>query len=152
MKRLTVRNQTERGVQLAELALVLPILLMLLAAIIEFSQYFYTYTMLSKATRVGARYLSARALTEGEKTKAINLVVCGDPASCTGLTPVLPGLTTGKVTITASDASIAPNTIKVSITGFQYQPIINLASFVGGNPWQNVTVSPSTTMKYMLEN
>jgi Flp pilus assembly protein TadG len=50
--------RSERGTQLVELALVLPVLLALFAATAEFGRYFYNYATLAKATRAGARYLA----------------------------------------------------------------------------------------------
>jgi hypothetical protein len=47
----------ERGVQLVEVAIVIPITLMLFAAVGEFGRYFYEYTTLAKAERAGARQI-----------------------------------------------------------------------------------------------
>ncbi len=146
-------RRAESGAQLAELALVLPVFLVLLVAVAEFGLYFYTYTTLAKATRVGARYLSARVYTDGEKTKARNLVVCGSTSACATGSEVIKDLTTGNVTITSTGGSTTfPQTVTVRITGYNYQPIFDLSKFTGGASWQNVAVSPSTTMRYMLEN
>ena len=46
-------RRDEQGVQLVEIAIVIPILLMLFAAVAEFGLYFYEYTTMSKAARVG---------------------------------------------------------------------------------------------------
>ena len=59
----------ERGVQLVEVAIVIPILLMLFAAVAEFGRYFYEYTTLAKAARVGARYLATKSVSSGTTTK-----------------------------------------------------------------------------------
>lgn len=142
----------ERGAQLAELAIVLPVLLVLLAAIAEFGSYFYTYMTLSKATRSAARYLSAKVYTPTEVSKAKNMAVCGNADSCSGISPVLTGLTTSNIEITSAGGEYLPQTVKVRIIGYQYQPVFNLAQWIGGSAWANVDASPSTTMRYTLEN
>src|SRR5262245_53788543 len=94
--------RNESGAQLVELAIVLPIFLLLLVAAAEFGLYFYTYNTLAKATRVGARYLTAKVYTDTEKTKARNLVVCGSFNTCSTGSEIIKGLTTGNVAITSS--------------------------------------------------
>ncbi|MGH9939089.1 MAG: TadE/TadG family type IV pilus assembly protein [Blastocatellia bacterium] len=136
----------ECGVQLAELAIVLPILLLLLAAIAEFGNYFYTYTTLDKATRVAARYLAAHSDFAGEMNNAKNMAVCGATAACGGKT-VLNGFGAGNVEITYSGTSSTnPGLVTVRITGYTYQPVFDLGKLAGGASWKDVNVSPSTTM------
>src|SRR5215217_1125849 len=96
----------ERGTQLVELAIVLPILLALFAATAEFGRYFHSYATLAKATRAGARYLavtpvkvSQGGVNAAEDEKAKRLVVYGDPNVSDSAKPLLPGLTTANVTI-----------------------------------------------------
>src|SRR6266851_4064402 len=88
-------GRDERGVQLVELAIVLPIFMLLFAATAEFGRYFYEYTTLAKATRVGARYLATAAVKTSEDTNAKNIVVFGNAAG-TG-TPILTDLATSNV-------------------------------------------------------
>ena len=63
-------GRNERGVQLAELAIVLPVLLVLFGATVEFGRYFYEYTTLAKAARIGSRYLITADVNTVEKDKA----------------------------------------------------------------------------------
>ena len=65
--------RSERGTQLVELAIVLPVLLVLFGATAEFGRFFYTYQTLSKATRVGARYLTTAPTGGSADGKAQNL-------------------------------------------------------------------------------
>src|SRR5881394_297467 len=105
-------GRDERGVQLVELAIVLPIFLLLFAATAEFGRYFYEYTTLAKASRVGARYLATAAVKASEDTTAKNIIVFGN-ANGTG-DPILAGLTTANVTITRSGGvPILPQTVTV---------------------------------------
>ncbi|HEV2761418.1 MAG TPA: TadE/TadG family type IV pilus assembly protein, partial [Pyrinomonadaceae bacterium] len=121
----------ERGTQLVELAITLPVLLMMFAAVAEFGRYFYTYATLAKATRAGSRYLSTVPVKTGganaaEDMKAKQLVVYGDPNAASG-TPLAPGLTTANVQITrAGGVASVPATVRVEIVGYNYTPLINL--------------------------
>jgi Flp pilus assembly protein TadG len=147
-------GKKEKGIQLTELAIILPILMALLAAIAEFGNYFYYYTTLSKATRAGARYLSSRPYTDGEKAKAKNLMVCGNPSDCSSSTPILPGFSASNIQVTASGGTTyLPNTITVSIVSYNYSSLfnLNLVTNTAGS-WASIAVDPSTTMRYLLEN
>lgn len=142
--------RNERGVQLAELAIVLPIFLMLFGATAEFGRFFYEYTTLAKAARAGTRYLVTAPVTAAEDAIAKNIVVYGNPAG-TG-SPIVTGLTTANVTITrAGGASSLPETVKVQITNYQHQPIFDLGKIVNSNTLSlNIDVKPSVTMRYLL--
>lgn len=147
-----LRRASERGTQLAELSLILPILLLLIAGVTEFGRYFYTYTTLAKATRAGARYLASRPYNSTETTKAQNLVVCGSVEACGSGTAILGGLTTANVQVTASGSSSSlPNTVTVRIVSYNYSSIFDLSRFIGGAAWTSKAVTPSTTMRYMVE-
>ena len=89
----------ERGVQLVEVALVIPIMLLLFGAVAEFGRYFYEYTTAAKAARVGARFLASKSVNSGTnyELQAKNLVVYGNIGG-TG-SPVFPGMTINNVDI-----------------------------------------------------
>ncbi|HEV2885084.1 MAG TPA: TadE/TadG family type IV pilus assembly protein [Pyrinomonadaceae bacterium] len=142
--------KNERGVQLVELAIVVPILVMLFAATAEFGRYFYEYTTLSKASRAGARYLATAPVLPAEDVAAKNIVVYGNTAG-TG-SPILYGLTTANVTITRQGGvPVVPQTVKVQITDFKHQPLFNLGKLSNNQSLSlNVDVKPSVTMRYLL--
>ena len=56
VKRLLRRRRSERGAELIELALVLPILLLVFAAIVDFALMFQRFLVVSNAAREGARF------------------------------------------------------------------------------------------------
>src|SRR5882757_6573578 len=147
LKRLA---RDESGVQLVELAIVLPVFLLLFAAIAEFSCYFYEYTTLAKATRVGARYLATAAVKSAEDTNAKNIIVFGNAAG-TG-TPILTGLATSNVKISRTGGtSTVPLTVSVQIIGFKHQPILDLGKLMKiPTLSMNVDVKPTVTMRYLL--
>lgn len=136
----------ERGTQLVELAIVLPVMLVLFGATAEFGRFFYTYQTLSKATRSAARYLTVEPLG-GSDEKAANLVVYGNTAG-TG-DPLVEGLTVDDVDVVREGGSSAmPQLITVRVEGFTYQPVFDLGALVGNPSLSlNVAVSPSTTMR-----
>jgi Flp pilus assembly protein TadG len=140
----------ERGTQLVELAIVLPILILLFAATAEFGRYFDEDTTLAKAARAGTRYLATAAVNADEDGKAKNLVVYGNEAG-TGA-PLIPGLTTGNVVITRQGGVPAlPQTVTVEIYSFKHQPIFDLGKLTKVTSLSlNVDVKPSVTMRYLL--
>ena len=143
-------GRDDRGVQLVELAIVLPIFLLLFAATAEFGRYFYEYTTLAKASRVGARYLATAAVKTSEDTNAKNIVVFGNSAG-TG-TPILMGLAASNVTIIRSGGvSSVPETVTVQITGFKHQTLFDLGKLTNSATLSmDIDVKPSVTMRYLL--
>ena len=143
-------GRDERGVQLVEAAIVVPIFLMLFATTAEFGRFFYEYTTLAKAAQVGTRYLSVVPVEAIEDTNAKNLVVYGNIAG-TG-TPVLPGLSPSQVIITRQGPiTLVPETVTIQIVGYQHQPIFNLGALIKNASLSlNVDVKPRVTMRYLL--
>jgi Flp pilus assembly protein TadG len=152
---LRVFARNERGVQLVELAIVLPILMILFAATAEFGRFFYEYTTLAKATRVGTRYLVTAGVSATEDTNAKNLVVYGN-TSGTG-DPVISGLTISNVQVLRKDGAGVvqtagvPRTVTVAVTGFKYEPMFGLGSLTNNQTLNlNIDLAPSVTMRYLL--
>ncbi len=145
-------RRDERGVQLIETAIVIPILFVLFAGVAEFGRYFYEYTTLSKASRLGARYLAAKAVSgpNNWQSNAKNIVVYGNIAG-TG-TPILSGLTADNVDITYEGGTAGiPDRVKVSITGYEHQPLFDLGGLLNNDALSlEIDVKPSVTMKYLL--
>ena len=154
-RRLTNLVHNDSGVQLVELAIILPIFVVLFAATAEFGRYFYEYTTLAKAARVGARYLVTAKVDCNQATIAKNLVVFGTMDG-TG-SPILPGLTVNNVSVTPNDLACSgtpqgvPETITVSITGFTHQSVFDLGALLNNSSASlNIEVKPSVTMRYLL--
>jgi len=156
-RRLNLRSlvRNEQGTQLAELALVLPVLLILFAGTAEFGRYFYEDTTLSKAARIGSRYLVTAKVSSFENNQAKKLVVYGNTAG-TGA-PLIEGLTTAHVIVTARNAAGTvisagvPQTITVEIVGFKHKPLVNLGGLIKSETFSlDVDVKPSVTMRYLL--
>ena len=152
LKRLKRMMWREDGASTIELAIMFPILVILFVGTAELGRLFYTYNTLSKATAVGARYLStSRNVVNGTtsqkadaKQEAKNLVVCGikstSSTACNGQTPVVPGITTANVLIcdnfsTACSPALAGGSVKyfrVEIQNYTFAAgVFNLAGKTG---------------------
>ena len=145
-------RRDEQGVQLLEMAIVIPILMLLFAGVAEFGRYFYEYTTLAKASRVGARYLGSKSVNSATNYEAIakNLVVYGNTAG-TG-SPILSGLSTSNVTVTYGGGTAGvPETVTISITSYKHTPVFDLGKLLKSKTLSTaVDVKPSVTMRYML--
>jgi hypothetical protein len=139
----------ENGLQLVEVAIVVPIFLMLFAATAEFGRYYYEYTTLSKNVRDAARYLTTVYPGQGDST-AQKMIVYGNPAG-TG-SPILQGLDPTNVKITYKGGAIAsnPDTVTVEIINYKHTPIFDLGKLTKTNFSTNVGIKPSVTMKFLL--
>jgi Flp pilus assembly protein TadG len=144
-------GRDEKGIQLVEAAIVVPIFLILFAAVAEFGRYFYEYTTLAKAARAGARYLSTVPVDPDEDLNAQKIVVYGNTA---GTGPkILDRLELTNVVITRAGGPTAsvPDTVTVSISGYQHQSIFNLGALLNNTGIStNVEVKPSVTMRFLM--
>jgi Flp pilus assembly protein TadG len=154
----TLRNKVsafrrdDRGVQLVELALVMPVLILLFAAVAEFGRYYQSYTTLAKGTRVAARYLATAPYAGCEDLAAKNLLVYGNVAG-TG-SPIVNGLSVTNVRITRRNAGGTtggfPATVTIDITNLNHTPIFDLGGLLRSSLSLNVAMKPSVTMRYLL--
>lgn len=143
---------------MAELAIMVPILVLLLAAVCEFGRFFQQYTTLAKSTRTAARYLSNHSFPDNQAA-ARNLVVCGK-LTCTGGDELVPGISTANVCIESTGSpKIETVTVSLPRTGgqgacaqpFNYQPFFNIGALLGTGFTFAPPISPSVTMYYMIE-
>lgn len=120
--------RSERGAALVEFALVVPLLMLIMCATIDFGLAVYTLNNLTAAVREGGRY-AATIENPGPVTndttvrnRVYNYIV--------GMNN---GLTAAQVknliTVTVPDA--ATGNITVQITGYPYKPVTPLANLLG---------------------
>ena len=142
----------ERGLQLVEVALVIPVMLLLFGAVAEFGRYFYEYSRAAKAARVGARYLASKSVTSGKDYKgdAKNLVVFGNIGGSGS--PVLEGLSPNNVDIQyIGGPSGVPELVQVNIVNYPHKSIFDLGKLLKWTDLSiNVDVKPSVTMRFLL--
>ena len=151
-------RRDDQGVQLVEVAIVIPILLMLFAAVAEFGLYFYEYTTMSKAARVGARFMCEKTLDSASADWILatkRLVVYGNTAG-TG-SPVLPGLTVNNVDVAFTGGTFVPPdggvpaTVTINIINYKHAPVFDLGKLINSKSLSmKVDVKPSVTMRYLL--
>ena len=136
----------EHGTQLVELAIALPLMLVLLGGIAEFGRLFYTYSTLTNAVRAGARHASRWERNAGWTfPETSNMVVYGDYSG--GSTPILPGLTTGNVQVQANGPVNNVDSVTVRIVNYQYQPLFDLGKLTGITALSlNINLNANATM------
>lgn len=155
------------GGTLAELAILIPFLAVMLAAVSDLGNFFQTYTTASKATRAAARYLSNHRFNPAEKNKAKNLVVCGKLTDCADGDRLVPGLETTNVCIESTGAPI-PETVTVRIpysgdcaaplaagetpaVPLVYDPIFDIGALLHNSFSMALPIAPGTTMPHRLD-
>ena len=152
LDKATSFKRDDRGLQLVELAITVPILVLLFAVAAEFGRYFQEYTTLAKGSRVAARYLATACIDGTDDAAAKNLVVYGNVAG-TG-SPIVNGLGVTNVTIERAVGGVPtsgfPETVTVKIEDFNHTPLFNLGQLMGNSLSLNIAVKPSVTMRYLL--
>ena len=111
-------RETQRGQSLVELALVLPVLVILLLGLVDLGRLFYAYTGITGAAAEGAAYGAARARwldldLEAEVRKRTveasdGLVQIGDDAVDVAPAPITPSTDRITVTVTYDYELITP--------------------------------------------
>ena len=148
----------EDGSTLAEMAIMVPFLAIMLAGVSEFGRLFQTYTTMAKSVRSATRYLSNHPYNVAEQDRARNLVVCGK-LTCLGGDELLPGLTTANVCVESAGAP-NPTTVTVRIPEFAgpcgapyvYQPIFDIGLLLNSPTFSLAKpIRPSTTMYFVLD-
>jgi len=145
-------KRAQRGIAAIEMAITLPVLLLLLVGMAELGRAFYQYNTLNKSIRAAARYLSIEAI-EGEskimqlssdkQAATRNLVVYSNTAG--GGDPIVAGLDAGDVTVTQVDGSHFEVTVS-----FNYQPIflrIPTFGYSASDVDTGLTLTASVTMR-----
>jgi Flp pilus assembly protein TadG len=127
---------SERGAALVEFALVVPFLVLIMCATIDFGLAVYTLNNLTAAVREGGRY----AATMNPAPTANDPLVKDKVYTYINKLPTsqTPATVKGLITNTAPTASATGLIITVNITGFEFKPMTPLASWLGlGNIYLN---------------
>jgi Flp pilus assembly protein TadG len=136
-------SRRQSGVALIELALLIPLLLVMTFVVTEFGRAIYQYNTITKSVRDAARYLTTQ--TPGTHvTEAQNLVVYGTTTA--GSNPLALGLTTAMVSAAwpAPTGTNPPiSTVTVTVSGYSFNSVI-LSAFglpFGNVPYANITAT-----------
>lgn len=144
-------RQFQQGVAMVELAIALPLLLLLLLGIAEFGRMLYHYNNLLQANRDAVRYLAGQAwngnlgrveISSVLAARTRNIAVYGVP------TPqpraVVPGLTTADVQV----STVGTEHVQVSIS-YVFRPVIGsgLPALLGSAIPLNFPLVATTVMR-----
>lgn len=161
----------DEGGSLAEMAIMIPFLVVMLAAVSEIGRLFDNYTTLAKATRSASRYLSNHQLNSAEEARAVNLVVCGKLACGDGDTALVNGLTSANVCLeTSGSPKVTGVTVRIprvagdcgsvdtaiggtaGATPFTYAPFFDIGALLHVPSLSlALPIAPRTTMYYMID-
>ena len=147
------RRQT--GVAMVEFAIALPLLLLLLLGIAEFGRMLFQYNSLLQANRDAVRYVAGSAwnrtlgrveLSAGLQSQAKNLAVYGLPVPPLGSQPLVPGLTTADVQVSA----VGLDHVQVNIS-YTFRPLIGngIPAFIGGGTALSFPLVATTVMRVL---
>lgn len=130
-------NSKQNGTAVIELALILPLLLLLTFITTEFGRAVYQYNTITKSVRDAARYLSVQT-PDTHVAQARNLLVYGTLEPGSGDAPLLPGLDLPEVekAVSWQPAGTAPviNTVTVTIRGYSFRSLFgNVFGITFGN-------------------
>lgn len=135
------RAADENGSELIELALVLPILLFMLAGIVDFGMLFQRYEVVTNAAREGARVAVLPNYTVADAQARVQSYL-----SVSGLTGAPPPSVVYSTETLASGRTIRLVTVTVSYPNtFSY--IGPFAKLIGGTATGNVTLKSASSMR-----
>jgi hypothetical protein len=122
-----IKRNRKSGAVLIEMALMLPLLVLLLLGAIHFGYLFYLYNGLEKSVRDGARYGASRTFTNIGAYSAVveRAVVFGTQARTT---PLVPGLNFGANQVLVEvipNNGTHPERIRVTIQNYTYQGVLD---------------------------
>jgi Flp pilus assembly protein TadG len=139
----------QRGSEVLEFAIMLPLLVMLLTGGIEFGRAFYTYNILTKSVRNAARYLSAKdsgisstgAVDTTTKARTKNLVVYGNIDGSGS--KIIPDLTIAQIDVTDPAPAVGSGFFVTVSANYPYSPLFGRVLQV------SATFRPKVTMRFV---
>jgi Flp pilus assembly protein TadG len=134
--RPVLRSARQAGNVIVEFAIGSAVLLSAFAGVFQFGYAFYRYNALENAVNAGARFASVRPYdsttptpSNNFQTAVKNVVVFGDPAG--GSAPVVPGLATSNVGVTATFRNGVPDSVTVAINSFRIDSVFQQFTLSG---------------------
>jgi Flp pilus assembly protein TadG len=145
VRHLRVRGRGERGAELIELALVLPILLLAFAGIVDFALLMQRWLVVSNAAREGARIAVLPGYTQTDVQNRVTAYVQQGTGDTTAAPVAV--LTTVTITPTAPTPPFPAAQVTVSLT-HSYLVIGPVSAlFSGGGSWTTITLVARSTMR-----
>ena len=138
---MSKRREGERGAELIEFALVLPILLLIIAGIVDFGFLFQRYEVVTNAAREGARVAVLPGYgTADIQSRVQQYLTAGGLNNTATITP-----TPGSITL---PSGLIVSTVEVLVeypSAFTF--IGPMAAMVGGTGWNTITLRARSTMR-----
>jgi Flp pilus assembly protein TadG len=135
------RLKSERGAEVVEFALVLPMLLLLGLGIFDFGMLFQRYEVVTNAAREGAR-AGAVGLTQAQVTSVVQTYLTAGGLTAT---PTI------QVTETTIGANPALNAVRVSVAYPNGSFIVGPLVAMLGSSLQAVTLTSAATMRVEIQ-
>jgi Flp pilus assembly protein TadG len=133
--------RSARGAELIEFALVLPLLLLLLAGILDMGFLFNNYAVVTNAAREGARMAAVPGWAEADVRARVNSYLAGAGLHLTGVTTSVE-----PVAVDVGGRSI--NGVKVVVSyPYSYLILGPVAAMIQGGSVNNVTLKAAATMR-----
>lgn len=143
MKRLWRRRfRDERGQELIEFALVLPLLLLIVLGILDFGFLFQRYEVVTNAAREGARVRVLPGYTHADAEARVTQFLA---ASDLTATPTVPDVPLTAVDIGGKCMTLATVTVRYPHSYLFLGPLI---TFFSGGAFTRTELSATTTMRY----
>lgn len=140
-----MRKKRQFEAAMVDLALLLPLLVLLLLGTINFGLILYNYTKVDKAVDAGARYAAMRTYSQqgtDAQTYVNSVVNVVNNGLSSGGSSLLPGVSVSGVSVTFTPAvnGVRPRTVTVSVNSFT----------VNGTIWPlTMTGKPSATFPFL---
>lgn len=137
------KSAFRQGVAAVEMAILLPLLVLIFTGMIEYGRLVWHYDALAKATRDAARYLADETAPITPAMQATAKGMVGDAAAAAGVEGLVP-----ESNVAASCAPNCNNPETVTVAVAYSFSIGGWVPVFGKDLW-TVTMSPHTTMRYM---
>jgi Flp pilus assembly protein TadG len=137
------RWHSERGAEIVELALVLPILMLVLGGIVDFGFLFKNYEVVTNAAREGARFAVVPTVTAGDVESRVDTFL-----SAGGLVPANATVTVDNVSV-AIDSIRSVSAVRVGVLyPHTYMVLGPLMQLVGAAPLGTTPLRAAATMRH----
>lgn len=144
VNRLLRRGRSERGAELIELALVLPILLLVFAGIVDFALMFQRYLAVNNAAREGARIAVLPGYTQTDVQNRVTQYVRQGIGDATAS----PVAVLAPVSIDPPGPTPAFPAAQVTVTmTHTYLFLGPVSGMLGGGSWSSITLFARSTMR-----
>ncbi|MBL5976070.1 pilus assembly protein [Comamonas sp. NyZ500] len=122
------KHRLQQGIALIELALSIPLMIMLSMMVIEFGRAMYEYNTVTKSVRDAVRYLTVQLPPAPTSCppEATNLVRYGLTSQAS--TPLAPGLVSATINCTWQTNGTYPQistTVTVTVSGYRFKSMVS---------------------------